>query len=95
MSTTDLRALLIEAGEVSSSKILCKIGLIKPFLNKSEAYKQYGRSDIDRWIKERLLNPVRDGSGKVKWRFDRAELDAVSKASNRHTFLNTEERKSK
>lgn len=93
MSMTDLRALLIEAGEVSSNKVLSKAGLLKPNLSKQEAYKMYGASFVERWIKEGLIHPERDGSGTSKWRIDRSEIEAVSKASNRHTFLNTDERK--
>lgn len=48
---------------------------------------------IDGLIKERLVNPKRDSNGSVKWRINRSELEAVSKASNRHTFFNTDERK--
>lgn len=92
MSLTDLRALLIEAGEIAENKALAGAGLLRPYLSKQEAYKMHGQSNIDRWIKEGLLKPVRDGSGSAKWRIERIELDAVSKASNRATFLNTEER---
>ena len=93
MSMTDLRALLIEAGEVSSSKTLSKAGLLKPTMSKQEAYRMYGKSDVERWIKEGLIHPERDGSGSAKWRIDRSEIEAVRKASNRHTFLNTDERR--
>lgn len=93
ISLTQLRALMVDAGEVAAKKALTEAGLMTDTLNKAQAYKKHGRSDIDRWIKEGLLHPVRDGSGKVKWRIDRLELEAVSKAENRHTFLNTEERK--
>ena len=95
MSMTDLRALLIEAGEVSSNKSLAGAGVLKPHVSKQEAYRMHGQSLVDRWIKEGLLNPKRDGSGSAKWRIDRLELDSVARASNRHTFLTTDERKTK
>lgn len=95
ISLTELRALLIDAREIAANNALSGAGLLKPFLNKSEAFKSYGRSDVERWLKEGLLHPVRNSSGKVKWRFNRTELDSVARASNRHTFLKTEERKAK
>ena len=93
MSLTQLRALMVDAGEVAANKVLTQAGLVKPFLSKQQAYKLHGQSNIDRWIKEGLLHPNRDGCGTVKWRIDRMELEAVAKSSNRHTFLNTDERK--
>jgi len=64
MSLTQLRALMVDAADAGANKALVELGLLKPFLNKAEVYKKYGRSDVDRWLKEKLLHPVRDGSGK-------------------------------
>ena len=95
MSMTDLRALMVETGEVAANSALSKAGLLKPHLSKQEAYRLHGQSLVDRWIKEGLLNLCRDGSGSAKWRINRLELDSVARASNRHTFLTTDERKTK
>lgn len=91
MSLTHLRALLVESAEAGAMKALTEVGLLKPYLSKQEAYKLYGRSDVDRWIKEGLIKPERD-SFTSKWRLDRVVLKSISSASNRHTFLNTDQR---
>ena len=92
MSLTQLRALLVDAAEVGAKRALIDLGMINSTLTKAQAYRSAGRAQIERWIKEGLLHPVRDSSGNARWRFDRHELDSVIKASNRHTFLNTDER---
>ena len=93
MDLTDLRALLIEAGEIAATKVLIENGLLKQVLSKSEASKRYGRQNIELWLKEGLIDPVRDNFGSFNWRLDRLQLDALSKADNRHKFINTKERK--
>ena len=95
MSLTQYRAALIDFGQIAVTRALTELGLIKTTLTKAEAYRKCGRAQIDRWLKEGLLNPVRDAPGNVRWRIDRTELEVVIRASNRHTFLNTEERRIK
>lgn len=95
MSLSQLRALLIDACTVAVKKALIDIGMHNASLSKAQAARICGRAQLERWTKEGLINPVRDASGNVRWRINRVELEAVIAASNRHTFLNTEERRVK
>lgn len=93
LTKQQLANLLTEAAELGALKALAAAGTIKPYLNKSEAFRLYGRANVSRWILEGLLTPRKDGNDSAAWRLDRVELEAVAKASNRHTYLSVEERK--
>jgi len=71
---------------------LAKAGAMPTFLTKAEAYRLYGRSDVDRWIAEGLLHPAADCGKNQKKCIDREKLAQVAAASNRVTYLPTAER---
>ena len=54
-------------------------------INKATAYRLYGRTNVDRWIAERLILP----QGKL---FDSEQLAKIADASNRITYLPVQER---
>ncbi|MDB5021833.1 MAG: hypothetical protein JWQ28_2960 [Pedobacter sp.] len=89
MSISELRALLVDAGELAAKKALADAGLLKPYLSRSQAEKKYGRPNIARWTEEGLLNPSRGNEKNDHWKYDRHELEAVYKASLRHSFIKT------
>lgn len=55
--------------------------------SKAEAYRLFGRSDVDRWINEGLITPVLSGAKVSKKCIDRIQLERVAAASNRITYL--------
>lgn len=87
-----LQNLLQAASEIAVEKALMQLGMLKPFLSKTEAYNQYGRGTVDRWIQEGLVKVNKDGNNSSKVRIDRIQLEILSKASNRTTYLPTNER---
>lgn len=93
LTQATLTALMADAAEIAVNSALSKAGLIKPFISKQDAYKAYGRAIVDRWILEGLVTPRKDGQASAKWRIDRAEIEAVAKASNRPSYLSVTERK--
>ncbi|HXH99224.1 MAG TPA: hypothetical protein VNI52_03070 [Sphingobacteriaceae bacterium] len=84
--------MLQDAAELGAQIALSKSGLLKPYLSKQDAYRLHGQSNVDRWIREGLLTPRKDGNASAKWRIDRIELEAIAKASNRHTYTMVKER---
>lgn len=60
-------------------------------LKKSEAYRQFGRTTVDRWIKEGLVTTHLTGNGET--RINKAEIRKVARSSNRITYLEVENRK--
>lgn len=93
MSLSQLRGFSIEICTLAVKKALVELGLHKATVSKAQASRICGKAQVERWIKEGLLNPVRDAPGKATWRINRLELDTVIAASNRHTWLNTDERR--
>lgn len=91
---SELRNMLIWASDLGSTQTLIKTGKLKPYLKQKEAFDMYGRATVERWIKEGLITPEKDGLAKNSMvRLDRVRLEALSKTSNRHTYLSVEERK--
>lgn len=59
-------------------------------LSKNEAYKMYGRSNVDRWLKEKLISISHTGK---KGMIERQRLEQVAACSNRFSYLMACERK--
>lgn len=83
---------LIDAAELGAKRALEGAGLLKPYLSVSEAGRIYGRSVVDRWIKEELLKVLKDGNASSKCRISRLQIEAVAKSANRSTYLTKDER---
>lgn len=71
---------LVDAADVAVTKFAMENGLIKPFLNERQAKKLYGRL-LKEWEDAGLIHPCQDGPNMNK-RYDKARLQALSKASN-------------
>lgn len=95
LSKINLQLLLQDAAELGAKAALTATGVLKPYISKSEAYRTYGESIVDRWIKEGLVTPRKDGQTSAKWRIERVEIEAVAKASNRPSYLSVTERNEK
>lgn len=80
ISTHHLTELLEQAAEMGAKHALIQNGLLKPYLKKSEAYRQYGRRNVEHWIDDGLVNPRKDGDHSAAWRLDRLELEAIAKS---------------
>jgi hypothetical protein len=79
----DNRAIDLEA---AVHFILVQTGNASPMINKSRAYKKYGRSNVDNWVKWGLLDEVKDGDGNHEIRFEVARLMQLARTSNRCEF---------
>lgn len=48
-------------------------------VNKAQAYRMYGRTDVDRWIKKGLCEPLRISPGKTRYKlFELQKLASVN-----------------
>ncbi len=84
--------MLKDAVVAGADKALAESAQLPDTLTKAQAYRLYGRDNVDRWCKENLIHPVvKAGSGKKKF-IDRLKLEAVARASNRVTYLPVAER---
>lgn len=86
-----LQALLEHAAENATMRVLIKLGKLPATIKQSEAFKLYGRNTVERWVKEGLIEQIQDGDY-ATIRYDILKLEGVAKASNRWTYLTTQER---
>ena len=80
MKLTELIDLLKNATAEGAGKVLLSSGILCDQLSKTEAYKIYGRSNVDRWLSENL---IKISNKKI----DRLKLEAIAASSNRITYL--------
>jgi hypothetical protein len=80
LTSHQLGMLLRDAAEIGANLALSKTGRIKPYLNKSEAFRLYGRKNIERWIEQGLITSRKDGDHSAMWRIDRTEAEAIRKS---------------
>jgi hypothetical protein len=82
---------LKNAIQAGAEKALSQCGIQQSSCTKAEAYRLFGRSDVDRWIAEGLLHLIAK-NGKVSKMIDRIDLERVAAASNRISYLTVAER---
>ena len=85
MRTKELITTLRLATTAGAEKALAACGGLTAGISKAAAYRQYGRANIDRWLRENLI----EFNNK---HFDRNKLAQVAAASNRVTYLPVAER---
>ncbi|WP_143072833.1 hypothetical protein [Parapedobacter indicus] len=84
---SEMRDVLKDVAKVGAVQVLTEIGQLKPFITKAEAYRLYGRTKVDMWIRNRLVTP-RGGFGE-KWRLERSELEAISASASLAAYVNS------
>ena len=77
ISNFQLELILKRSAEVATIVALVKTGAIKPYLKKSEAFRRFGRKNVERWIKERMVTLRKDGDHSATWRIDRVEIEVL------------------
>jgi hypothetical protein len=80
LSPHQLRAIVREAAELGGTLALIKAGKLKPYLKKSEAFRKYGRANIERWAAQGLITVRKDGEYSAVWRIDRLEVEVIVKS---------------
>jgi hypothetical protein len=87
MTEVQMRIMMLETAELAAQKVLVATGQLKPHLSLKEAQCIHGKSIVNRWIKEGLVRPIKDGEGNTKVRIDRIQLEAVARTSNRASWF--------
>ena len=80
ISTFQLEKIIKITAELGAVIALIRTGKLKPYLKKSEAFRLYGRSNVEHWIEEGLITPRKDGGQSASWRIDRIELESIVKS---------------
>lgn len=82
-----LERLLAEAAEMGARVALSRIGKLKPYLKKSEAFKIYGRCNVEKWIDQGLVTARKDGDHSASWRIEWLEIESIAKSMLLIRFL--------
>ncbi|MGF7079726.1 hypothetical protein [Mucilaginibacter sp. UYCu711] len=77
ISPYQLKQLWALAAALGAQIALVRTGQLKPYLSKAEAYRLYGRKNIEAWIREGMLTPRKDGDHSASWRLDRIEAETI------------------
>lgn len=88
----EFRNALLDAAEMGAQKALEAAGVIKPYIKLREAQRKYGVSIVNRWIREGIITPIKDGGRNASVRIDRMQIESIAKTCNRANYLTTEER---
>lgn len=77
---------MAELGAASYAKLLMPG---KDRISQRYAYKEYGEARVKRWVKSKMVQPVRSGSAVTsKIIYSRAELMAADKAESINILIN-------
>jgi len=82
-----LEKLLAEAAEMGGRIALSRIGKLRPYMKKAEAYRLYGRRNVENWIAQGLITARKDGGHSASWRIEWLEIESVFKAKNLIRYL--------
>lgn len=83
----EFRNALIDAAELGAQKAMELAGITSATIRITEAYRQYGRRLVERWIREDLIHPVKDGNNTSAVRISRTEIASVAKMANREAYF--------
>lgn len=83
----EFRNAMIDAAQIGAQKALELAGLTSPTIRLSEAYRQYGRGQVDRWIREKVINPIKDGDRNTAVRINRTEIATAAQMANREQYF--------
>jgi len=81
-----MEKILQGAAELGALQALISVGHVKPYLKKSEAFRRYGRKNVEKWIEQRHITPRKDGNHSAAWRIDRMEIAILAKAIELNDF---------
>lgn len=75
-----LNSLFVYAAELGAKQALCAVGILKPYMTKAEAFRLFGRKNIEHWLELGLITPRKDGGQSARWRIDRLEAESIKYA---------------
>lgn len=86
MKYMELATLLKKAAEQGTANAIKEEHPVPDRLTKAAAYRLYGRSNVDRWLREGLISKQPTANTSQIF-FDRHELETIAASSNRITYL--------
>jgi hypothetical protein len=77
LTNHQLRTIIREAAELGAIIALTRTGKLPPYLKKNEAFRRYGKRNVEEWLAKGELSLRSDGGGTAAWRIDRIEIEAI------------------
>jgi hypothetical protein len=68
------------ASEEGTKKALAEAGLLRTWINQSEAFQVYGRTNVKKWVNAGLVDASREGKGQIRYSVEQLN-NACSKGS--------------
>lgn len=93
MKLKEFTHILLSSALTGAGKAIAVNGGLPAHICKAEAYRLYGRSDVDRWIAEGLIVPAATAGKASKKLLDRTILERVAASSNSITYQPVADRK--
>lgn len=87
ISNHTLSLILKHTATLSAIRVLCRTGQLSPYIRKAEAYRLYGRTNVEHWFNTGLLTPRKDGDHSASWRIDRLEAETIYFAAQLIAFI--------
>jgi hypothetical protein len=75
-----LNLVIERSAELGAKQVLYSTGALKPYISKAEAFRLFGRANLERWIADGLITPRKDGDLSSRWRIDRLEAESIKYA---------------
>ena len=91
MKLIELAELLRNAAEKGTANAIKEEHPVSDRLTKANAYRLYGRCNVDRWLREGLISTQRSTDTSQIF-LDRSKLETIADSSNRITYLPTTDR---
>jgi len=85
-----LSYILEQATGLASIETMIRLGHIKSYVSKSEAFRLYGRNNILTWVDQGLIRPIKDGQHSAVYRMERLDLEAISRSIQVVRILNSD-----
>lgn len=83
----EFRNALIDAAYIGAQKALEMAGVTSSTIRLADAYRMYGRGQVDRWIREKVINPIKDGDKNTAVRISRTEIATAAQMANREQYF--------
>jgi hypothetical protein len=93
MKLKEFTHILLTSALTGADMAIAAYGGLPAAICKAEAYRLYGRCDVDRWISEGLIIPTALSGSTSKKILDRTTLERIAASSNRITYQPVADRK--
>jgi hypothetical protein len=80
----ELRQLLKEVTEIAVLSYRIAEGKEKAWISQRAAWRIYGKSNVDCWLRKGIVSRQKDGERNSTVRYDRLELERAALTSNRY-----------